>query len=181
MGNPPRVTLNGSQSARDQWPPIPLLHCTALVRRSTVYLNACRHPRGVEIAPDPLKLISSQARERGNCLMKMDHGDGFTFHFLTAGIRLYYSQSSPLSSPSQTRHSGGSVYSLQFWFQCLFLGRCVCMCVCVWCLLPRECKNLPALQNLLSWLVNREMLTIQPSSIWPHSSWSSCSVRSPVK
>ena len=28
MGNPPRVTLNGSQSARDQWLPIPLPHCT---------------------------------------------------------------------------------------------------------------------------------------------------------
>lgn len=175
MGNPPRVTLNGSQSARDQWPPIPLLHCTALVLHSTVYLNTCRHPRGGEIAPDPLKLIPSQARERGNCLMKMDHGDGFTFHFLTAGIRLYYSQSSPLSSRSQTRHSGGSVYSLQFGFSGFFWE------ACVWCLLPPECKNLPALQNLLSWLVNREMLTIQPSSIWPHSSWSSCSVRSPVK
>lgn len=180
MGNPPRVTLNGSQSAQDQWPPIPLLRCTALALHSTVYLNTCRHPRGGEIAPDPLKLISSQARERGNCLMKMDHGDGFTFHFLTAGIQLYYSQSSPLCSPSQTRHSGGSVYSLQFGFCAFFWEVRVCVHVCGVCWLP-ECKNLPALQNLLSWPVNREMLTIQPSSIWPHSSWSSCSVRSPVK
>lgn len=162
MGNPPRVTLNGSQSARDQWPPIPLLHCAALVLCSTVYLNTCRHPRGGEIAPDPLKLIPSQARERGNCLMKMDHSDGFTFHFLTAGIRLYYSQSSPLSSPSQTRHSGGSVYSLYFWFLVLIFFGCVRVCVCVACLLPAECRNQPAFQNLLSWLVNREMLTIQP-------------------
>lgn len=112
MGNPPRVTLNGSQSARDQWPSIALLRCAALVLRSTVYLNTCRRPRGGEMAPDPLKVIPSQARERGNCLMKMDHGDGFTFHFLAAGIRLYYSRSSPLSSPSQMRHSGDFVYSL---------------------------------------------------------------------
>lgn len=134
-GNPPRVTLNGSQSARDQWPPIPLLHCTALAGHSTVYLNTWRHPRGGEIAPDPLKLISSQASERGNCLMKMDHGDGFTFHFVTAGIRLYYSQSSPLSSPSQTTHSGGSVYSVWI-LDLVSFGRCVyvsvhcCMYVC---------------------------------------------------
>lgn len=141
-GNPPRVTLNGSQSARDQWPPIPLLHCTALALHSTVYLNTWRHPRGGEIAPDPLKLISSQASERGNCLMKMDHGDGFTFHFVTAGIRLYYSQSSPLSSPSQTTHSGGSVYSVwildlvSFWK----VRVCFCASLCV-CVLPSE-KNL---------------------------------------
>lgn len=132
MGNLPRVTLNGSQSAWDQWPPIPLLHCTALVLCSTVYLNACRQPRGGEIAPDPLKLIPAQAKERGNFLMKMDHGDGFTFHFLTAGIRFYYSQSSPLSSLSQMRHSGGFVYSLYYKFWCLYLGG---MCVCAVCCL----------------------------------------------
>lgn len=141
-GNPPRVTLNGSQSARDQWPPIPLLHCAALARHSTVYLNTWRHPRGGEIAPDPLKLISSQASERGNCLMKMDHSDGFTFHFITAGIRLYYSQSSPLSSPSQTTHSGGSV---DFGFSVFWKVRvCFCALLCA-CVLPPECKNLPTL------------------------------------
>lgn len=92
--------------------PFLFLQRAALALHSTVYLNTWRHPRGGGIAPDPLKLISSQASERGNCLMKMDHGDGFTFHFVTAGIRLYYSQPSPLSSSSHTTHSGGSVYSL---------------------------------------------------------------------
>lgn len=79
MGNPPRVTLNGSQSAQDHRAPIPLPHWCC-----TVYLNTCPHPGGGEMAPDPLKLISFQAGDKGNSLMKIDHSDGFTFHFLTA-------------------------------------------------------------------------------------------------
>lgn len=126
MGKPPRVTLNGSQSARDQWPPIPQLHCTGIALH-TVYLSTCRHPRGVEIAPDLLKPIPLQARERGNYLMKMDHGDGFAFHFLTAGIRLYYSQSSPLSSSSQT----GPLRRLCTCFSLGFSGVLGHMCVAV--------------------------------------------------
>lgn len=132
MGNPPRVTLNGSQSARDQWPPIPpLLHCTALVLHSIVYLNTCRHPRGGEMAPDLLKLISSQARERGNCLMKMDHSDGFTFHFLTAGIRLYYSHSSPLSSLSLRRGTQEALCTHFTLVLVPFWAVCASFCVCV--------------------------------------------------
>lgn len=113
---------------------------TGPVVHSTVYLNTCQHPRGGEIAPDPLKLIPSKARERGNCLMKMDHNDGFTFHFLTASIRLYYSQFSPLSSLSLTRYSGGSVHS--FWVFVPFLRRRVCLYMggYVWCLWLPECK-----------------------------------------
>lgn len=178
MGKPPMATLNGSQSARDQWSPVPLLRCAALALHSAVYLNTYRHPRGGEIAPDPLKPISSQAGEKGNCLMKMDHSDGFTFHFLTAGIRLYYSQSSPLSlSDSALREALCTHFGCGF---SGFSGLCVCVSVFVcmhafvW-LLPPECKNLP------SWRVNGGMLTIQPGSIWPHSAWSSCSARSPVK
>lgn len=110
--------------------------------------------------------------------MKMDHGDGFTFYFLTAGMRLYYSQSSPLSPrfTCSTPEARCTHFGLGF---SAFFRMCVCVCVCgVW---PPEFKNLPALWNLLCRLVNREMLIIQPSSIWPHSSWSSYSVRSPVK
>lgn len=130
-----KITLNGSQSTRDQWPPIPLPSAwrtgAALALHSTVYLNTWRHPRGGGIAPDPLKLISSQASERGNCLMKMDHGDGFTFHFVTAGIRLYYSQPSPLSSPSHTTHSGRSVYSLCILDLVPFFWKGICMRLCI--------------------------------------------------
>lgn len=62
--------------------------------------------------------------------MKMDRGDGFTFHFVTAGIRLYYSQPSPLSSPSHKTHSGGFVYSLPILDLVPFLDA-VCMRLCL--------------------------------------------------
>lgn len=160
--------------------PFLFLQRAALALHSTVYLNTWRHPRGGGIAPDPLKLISSQASERGNCLMKMDHGDGFTFHFVTAGIRLYYSQPSPLSSPSHTTHSGGSVYSLCILDLVPFFSGKAFACVYVfaaWMLKSSHGVKKPA------WLAKStgKCREIQPSSSWPHCSWSSCCVWSPVK
>lgn len=86
----------------------PVLWLTTLVLHSTEYLNICRHPRGGEIVPDPL--ISSPASKMGDCLMKMDHSDGFTFHIWTASVQLYYGQSSPLSSTLQTTYSACSLH-----------------------------------------------------------------------
>lgn len=143
MGNPPRVTLNGSQSARDQWPPIPLLHCTALLLlRSTVYLNTCRHPRGGEIAPDPPppKLIPSLAaeRERGGKLFNEDGSRWWLYiSFLNSGHTALLQPILTFVLPP-LRRSAREVQGSNFRFcfrAALAVSLCVCVCVCA------DCKN----------------------------------------
>lgn len=59
-----------------QWFPIPLTHHAGAALFSI--FKHTQTPKGGEIVPDPL--ISSPASKMGDCLMKMDHSDGFTFH-----------------------------------------------------------------------------------------------------
>lgn len=177
MGTPPRVTLNGSQSARDQWPPIPLLHCAGAALYSI--FKHMPTPKRRRNSTWPLETGTLESKGEGK-LFNEDGSQWWLYiSFLNSGhtalLQPVLTFVLPLSDEALERLC---VLTLVLILVSFLGGVCVSVCMVP---LVSWMYNLLALWNLLSWLVNREMLTIQSTSIWPHSSWSSCSESSPVK